>query len=330
MKQLSARKKLSFMAVNEAGAILVVALMMLTVLVAAVAVCEAVFGDGGDNGRRYLKTLHRMELVRQAMLGNPVPDYSRGRGCAGGFVGDYGKPDDMTPFAEGSNFTGILLDARNVPEEWAKWAFGTVCRNWAGYRGDRYLIHPPDEGGGGTSCVEILRDGWGNEILTEFVADTEGHYSAVKIASFGSDGKAGGIGDFREDIVFAYYWQRSLFLTVFVDAADTTLPDNTDIEMDVRIVYPDKGKNRTVTQTGTITIIDRQGMGVFDFFFLLPVGCRRVDVLTKTDCTSYGGPEKDTLIYTGAIQIPAETAKPGWSGPPASPDADFASIKCPL
>lgn len=317
---------------NETGAILVVALMLLTALIAVVAVCEAVFPDVLENHRRYTETLSRLKRVEQALLGNSAqPDFSETKSSGTGFINDYGKPDDTAQFGFGTdtdNFTDVLLDAGNVPT-WPEWSFGTVHQNWAGYRGERYLIAPPDEWGESISLPDRFLDGWGGEILTEFVEDTNGKYSVVKISSLGSDGASGGMGAFKEDIVYAWYWQQGIFIIVSIDASGTTIADGTGIDVEGRVVYPRTGELETVSQTETITITSGQGIGVFDFdATLFPSGRRKVDITLKTDCTAWDGPGADTLIRAGTIRIPAQPA--GTNAMPAPPGKWSAQIRCTL
>ena len=71
------------------GYILLAASLLLTAFMSVVLVCSFVAGHGSDNDFRYVKTRLCIKKVRQAVISN-----------GGGFISDYGEPDNMTPFSE--------------------------------------------------------------------------------------------------------------------------------------------------------------------------------------------------------------------------------------
>jgi len=312
---------------NDRGLVLVSAALMLTALVSVVLVCFFVLGHGAGNDLRYQATRRRMHDVKRALLGR-LADARGGKDitACGGFVSDYGEPDDMTPFAPGTdNFVGVLLNRQSVAA-WQGWSYsGSPEQFWAGYRSDRYLTPSPGEWSDDPPFPHDLRDGWGYPIEVKFIQDSTPEHTVIEIKSHGSDGLTGGGGNYKEDVEEAFYWKRSLHVIFQLDATGLGLPDGTDVDVEARTVYPFRGNVATKDQTVTITVNSGIGSGVYDFPIAppgnmdptkFPVGSRKIIWTLKTDLSPWGGPTADTLLATRMVLIPASPVTSSPPGPP--------------
>ena len=175
---------------NNRGMALIMALLMVVTVISAVMIVSFI-GGGLDNDIRYEVTRGRMLEVKRALLGR-LADVGGGKDITscGGFMSDYGQPDDLANFN-----IAVLLGSQG-----SKWSYDITQNFWAGYRGERYLNPPHGQPDPKTKFL----DGWGFEIYLMLSGDS------IEIKSKGSDGKDGGSGDYKEDIVESFYWQRGV------------------------------------------------------------------------------------------------------------------------
>ncbi len=292
------------------GYILLAASLLLTAFMSVVLVCSFVAGYGSDNDFRYVKTRLCIKKVRQAV-------------CR--FISDYGEPDNMTPFAPGTDsFTGVLLNRQSVPA-WQGWSYsGPPEEFWAGYRGNRYLVPFAGEWDDSPPFPHDFSDGWGNPVEVIFIQDTMSEYTLIEIKSLGSDGLSGGTGNYREDVKDIFYWKRSVELTLSFDASSLGLPDDLNVDVEARLVYPFHGAVTSKSQTKTLIITAGTAIGKYDFPVdppgnmdpqKFPVGLRKIVFTLKTDLGPWGGPAADTLLADRIILIPS---------PPEPPDSYIA------
>lgn len=226
---------------NDRGMALVMALLMVVTLVGAVMIVSFVGGRGLDDDIRCEVTRGRMLEVKRALLGR-LADVGGGKDITscGGFMSDYGMPDDPANFN-----IAILLSSQG-----SNWSYDDTQKFWAGYRGERYLNPPQGQPDPETKFL----DGWGFEIDLMLSGDS------IEIKSKGSDGKDGGSGDYKEDIVESFYWQRGV-----------TVNNRTGSDGEFRLIYPSKG---LVMSAGQILSDGSSGA-----FSSIPVGLMKIEVL---------------------------------------------------
>ena len=302
------------------GYILLAVSLLLTAFMSVILVCSFVAGHGSaDNDFRYVKTRLCIKKVRQALICD-----------GGGFISDYGEPDNMTPFAPEESFTGVLLNRQSVPA-WQEWSYsGPPEEFWAGYRGGRYLAPFAGEWDDNPPFPHNFSDGWGNPVKVIFIQDTMPEHTVIEIKSFGSDGHSGGTESYKEDVKDVFYWKRSVELTLSLDAGSLDLPDGQDVDVEVRLVYPFHGAVTSKSQTKTLTIAGGTGSSKYDFPVdppdntdpqKFPTGLRKIMFILKTDLVPWGGPAVDTLLADRIISIPS---CPVVSDPPGSPEPYLA------
>jgi hypothetical protein len=314
---------------GESGTILLAALLMLSALMGVTLLCSLLNGGDRGNARRRLVTLQRMQMVKEALVGNLAVVGGRSSGQVlqcGGFISDYGEPDLFRPFGPETDFMGVLLNAQSVPT-WGKWTHDGACQFWAGYRGERYLAPPPDAEDDAPPFPQTFADGWGHPLQVLFGSDTSGEQTVLRIVSLGSDGLAGGSGGYREDIEDRFYWKRSLNLTLGLDLSDGGLPEGTILDVQVTLLYPFHGDVRAESQTLSVSLSGGLGTGVCSFPanppldmspVRFPVGLRRLEVILLSDLSSWGGPESGALLADRGLLLPPAAAVAEPPGPPGA------------
>ena len=301
------------------GYILLSASLMLTAFMSVILICSFVAGYGSENDFRYVTTRLSIKKIKQALLGEKY--------AAPGFISDYGEPDNITPFAPGTNnFIGTILNRQSVAA-WKQWSYsGPPEEFWAGYRGVRYFMPSPGEWSDDPPFPHDLLDGWGHPIEVTFVQDSTPEHTVIEIKSNGSDGSSGGTENYKEDVEETFYWKRSVNLTLAFDAGSLGLPDGTDVDIEVILVYPFHGAAALKNQTKTLTITGGVGSCVYDFPVNPPgdmnpqkfsVGHRKMLFILNTDLSPWGGPLANALLADRIIPIPS---CPVVSNPPDPPD----------
>ena len=305
---------------KECGYLLLSVALLLISLMSVVFVCAFVSGRYSDNDDRYIKTARCMNMIRYALSGK--------QSSGGGFISDYGEPDNMTPFAPGTdNFTGALLNRQSVPA-WREWSHsGPPGEFWAGYRGSRYLSPFAGEWNENPPFPHEFFDGWGNPVAVKFIQDTTPEHTIIEIKSFGSNGVSGGTGDYREDLTDRFYWKREVNIGLQLDITSLAIPNGTNVDITAELVYPFKGSILLKEQTLTLTV--NSGLATANYNFPVnppgdmtplkfPVGRRKIIWVLKTDLDPWGGPSANSILADRIIIIPSSTVV---SDPPDPPDA---------
>ncbi|MCK5161076.1 MAG: hypothetical protein KAQ99_05825, partial [Candidatus Aureabacteria bacterium] len=243
------------------GYALLIMTAIISFLAITVMICAFVLSHEANKDERYDITRQRMLDVKRALIGR-LTDISGGEDITscGGFINDYGEPDNIDPFGTG-NFSGVLLDRNSVA--WIGLPYVYNSEFWAGYRGDCYL----DECGG----TSVFRDGWGNNIIVRFIADR------IEIESWGSDGINDGApppADYDRDIVDTFCWRRP--------QVDITIKNNVvaGANLNVELLYSWRGNVQTELQNHNFTFVGETHL--FNFVDIvhggsgIPVGLRKV------------------------------------------------------
>lgn len=232
---------------NDRGMALIMALLMVVTLIGAVMIASFVGGRRVDDDIRCEVTRQRMQEVKRALLGR-LADDGGGKNITscGGFVSDYGMPDEPGSFG-----IAALLGSQEP-----QWSYDDTHKFWAGYRGERYLDPSPGQPDPETKFL----DGWGFQIDVMVSGDS------MEIKSKGSDGKDGGSGDYKEDIVESFYWQRGV-----------TVSNRTGIDAEFALIYPSKGLVMEVSQI----LSD----GSSHTFTGMPVGLMKIEVLDTSEAS---------------------------------------------
>ncbi|MCD4779514.1 MAG: hypothetical protein K8S27_03050 [Candidatus Omnitrophica bacterium] len=206
---------------NQKGGAFIAMVLILSSLVAAVALCAFALRPEAGDDERYEITRQRMLEVKRALIGR-LADVGGGADITscGGFISDYGEPDDMT-----GNFIDRLI---NRPAGWQAWQYDLPPNNyqfWAGYRGDSYLEANAENSSG----TPIFIDGWGYPIEVEFPGASP---NRINIISRGKDGGIGAVNpeSYDEDVTDTFYWRRPVEVT-----------NNIGANADFRIIYPIQG-----------------------------------------------------------------------------------------
>ena len=270
---------------NNKGIALLMMLIMISSLVGVIMICAFVLSHEVNKDERYDITRQRMLEVKRALIGR-LTDVGGGEDIAscGGFINDYGEPDDMDPFTlPNRNFIGVLLNRQSVttlvppwPGAVAGWLYsGAPSEFWAGYRDERYLIPPAGEWDNNPPYPHNFYDGWGYPIEVEFPVASP---NSINIISRGSDGTNGAVnpGSYDEDIIDTFYWRRS--------QVDVTVRNGVvgGANLNVELIYPWRGSVQSELQNHNFTFVGETHIFIFSDVAHggngIPVGLRKVVV----------------------------------------------------
>ncbi len=262
------------------GIALLTIVIMLSGLIGLVAVCAFIMGNEADDDARYDETRERMLEVKRALIGRLV-DIGGGEDITscGGFISDYGEPDDPTAF----RIDDLLNNSGFTP-----WDYDSTHLFWVGYRDDRYL-----EANAKKDNQDTFIDGWGYPIEV-FISDS-GNGDTIVIKSLGSDLSDDGSNtytDYRRDVIDAFYWRRSVSVRVCNGKASSC--------MSIRLVYPYRDEIQDISFYDSP--VAQNTTGTFDVTKKIPIGLRKIlvwddDISSDTKIITYCIPQgKDTDI----------------------------------
>ncbi|MCL0096384.1 hypothetical protein M1N66_02095 [Thermodesulfovibrionales bacterium] len=284
---------------SNKGMALLTVLIMISSLVGVIMLCAFVLSHEVDKDERHQITRERMLEVKRALIGR-LADTGGGKGitAGGGFISDFGEPDDINSFIN-NNFIPVLLDE---PDAYPDWSYDSGRQFWAGYRvwaanDGSYLIAPP----GQPNPTAQFWDGWGFPLEVAFLGDE------IEIRSRGSDGPGGveSALDYRQDIVKTFHWRRGVTVGIHNNSHVASPPG---YKITGRLVYPRKGEVRIATYAAIINIAT--GATVSTTFANIPVGLRKMQILegdltgTVRQTTVFSLPPGSGIFNLGEIVYP--------------------------
>ncbi len=278
---------------SNKGIALLTITVMLSGLIGLVAVCAFVMGNEADDDARYDETRERMLEVKRALIGR-LADVGGGEDITscGGFISDYGEPNNMDPFTlSNRNFIGVLLNRRSMPA-WTNWSYSGVPNEfWTGYRGESYIIPPAGEWDDDPPYPHDFYDGWGYPIEVVFIQDTNTppEYTVINIRSTGSNGMSGGSGNYAEDVEDVFYWRRGLSVNARITTTEP-LFSGRNVSIRVQLIYSRHGiVNLPLPEDANAVAIDGSGNGTGNFVFVgnFPVGLRKIVFLLDENIPPY-------------------------------------------
>ena len=285
---------------TKKGIALLMVIAMICSLAIVVVICAFVLSREVNKDERYEITRQRMLEVKRALIGR-LADVSGGEDITscGGFINDYGEPGDAN---DKGNIMKILLgnivpvDTPLVPPpNWPNWDYDDINYEfWAGYRGDKYLKAPPAQ----PKPSEQFLDGWGYPIEVTFIQDTTPEHTVITIKSNGSDGLAGGSGNYTEDQSDTFYWKRGSNVNATIRTKNLVYQIN-PMPIRTEVIYPFQGKvQKSATVDVNFDLTAGIGNGTFTFAGNFPVGSRKIIFSVGP-----GGPGAGNLLATKMLCI---------------------------